>query len=108
MRPRSPETSPVRAILSPLMATPPAVQGEPVPSQIRPFLKTTSKSGWRVHEMSVSETASRRRMRRIVRNLGLGIEIQPDYRPWGGILASVSRLTRSRSPARFLFFRDLH
>jgi hypothetical protein len=51
--------------LSPRMATPPGLQGEPVPSQIRPFLKTTSKFGLRTHEVSAIEITSRKTVRRI-------------------------------------------
>ncbi len=40
--PRAPETSPTFAIVSPLIATPPAMHGDPLPSQIRPLRRTTS------------------------------------------------------------------
>ena len=71
-RPRSAETLPVFAMLSPLMATPPAAQGEPVPSQIIPFLNTTSQFGVRGPETSATgianrknKIAARRKMRRM-------------------------------------------
>src|SRR5580704_9593776 len=64
-RPRSAVTSPVLAMVSPFIATPPGVQGEPDPSHKRPFLNTTSKFGLRAQEMSAMSVANRRRERRI-------------------------------------------
>jgi hypothetical protein len=42
------------------------VQGETVPSQSKPFLRTTSKLGLRLQEASGTEIASRSIVRRIV------------------------------------------
>src|SRR5947209_17296046 len=49
--PWAPPKSPTAAIVSPLMATPPAVHGAPLPSQTRPFRRTTSYRGARVHAL---------------------------------------------------------
>jgi methylated-DNA-[protein]-cysteine S-methyltransferase len=52
-------------ILSPVTATPPAVQGEPLPSQRMPFLNTTSKFGSRAQEVEPKVIATINKMMRV-------------------------------------------
>jgi methylated-DNA-[protein]-cysteine S-methyltransferase len=52
-------------ILSPVTATPPAVQGEPLPSQRMPFLNTTSKFGSRAQEVEPKVIATTNKMMRM-------------------------------------------